>query len=158
MGNARKIAEELVALNMNILWWNRQHIEKLFNINGKNNMQDLTMRQFHVLMLVQTMNLHTVSELSNWSRISKSSMSIMVSKLKKLGYLYKEQAVDTDDGRKSYFYLTPKGLEVVNQEMERILDSVAQGFSSLGQEEKETFYQHLKELNQMLLRAGGYLA
>ena len=96
MGNARKIAEELVALNMNILWWNRQHIEKLFNINGKNNMQDLTMRQFHVLMLVQTMNLHTVSELSNWSRISKSSMSIMVSKLKKLGYLYKEQAVDTD--------------------------------------------------------------
>ena len=31
----KKIAEELIALNTNIFLWNREHIEKSFNINRK---------------------------------------------------------------------------------------------------------------------------
>ena len=38
----KKIAEELIALNTNIFLWNREHIEKSFNINGKTKEGELT--------------------------------------------------------------------------------------------------------------------
>ena len=38
----KKIAEELIALNTNIFLWNREHIEKSFNINRKTKEGELT--------------------------------------------------------------------------------------------------------------------
>ena len=49
----KKIAEELIALNTNIFLWNREHIEKSFNINGKTKEGELTVRQFHVLTFIK---------------------------------------------------------------------------------------------------------
>lgn len=49
----KKIAEELIALNTNIFLWNREHIEKSFNINGKTKEGELTIRQFHVLTFIK---------------------------------------------------------------------------------------------------------
>ena len=105
---AKQIAKQLMALNMNILCWNRAHIEKSFNINGKTKERALTIRQFHVLMFIKNANIHTLSEIAKWFSISKSSMSIMLSKLEKLGYLTRKQEADMD-GRKVFFHLTTKG-------------------------------------------------
>jgi hypothetical protein len=58
----KKIAEELIALNTNIFLWNREHIEKSFNINGKTKEGELTVRQFHVLTFIKNGGMHTVSE------------------------------------------------------------------------------------------------
>ncbi len=74
----KKIAEELIALNTNIFLWIREHIEKSFNINRKTKEGELTVRQFHVLTFIKNGAMHTVSEISNWFNISKSSMSIMI--------------------------------------------------------------------------------
>lgn len=150
----KKIAEELIALNTNIFLWNREHIEKSFNINGKTKEGELTIRQFHILTFIKNGGIHTVSEISNWFNISKSSMSIMISKLEKNGYLRKEQASDTDDGRKMYFYLTEKGMTAVTEAEERVLETVAGCFSSLDEEKQEKVYTHLQELNR-ILKAGG---
>ena len=148
------IAKELIALNTNIFLWNREHIEKSFNINGKTKEGELTVRQFHVLKFIKNGGIHTVSALSQWLNISKSSMSIMISKLEKNGYLRKEQASDTDDGRKMYFYLTEKGMASVADAEERVLETVAGCFSSLDEEKQKNFYAHLQELNR-ILKAGG---
>ena len=78
----------------------------------------------------------------------------MISKLEKNGYLRKEQASDTDDGRKMYFYLTEKGMTAVTEAEERVLETVAGCFSSLGEEKQEKVYTHLQELNR-ILKAGG---
>ena len=152
--HGKQIAKELIALNLNIFLWNREHIEKSFNINGKTNEGELTVRQFHVLTFIKNSGMHTVSEISRWLNISKSSMSIMISKLEKNGYLRKEQAADTDDGRKMYFYLTERGMKTVVRAEERVLEHVAGCFSSLDDEKQKKFYEHLQELNQ-ILKAGG---
>ncbi len=135
----KKIAKELIALNTNIFLWNREHIEKSFNINGKTKEGELTVRQFHVLTFIKNGGMHTVSEISNWLNISKSSMSIMISKLEKNGYLRKEQAPDTDDGRKMYFYLTEKGMTAVAEAEERVLETVAGCFSSWMKKNRKIF-------------------
>lgn len=150
----REIAKELIALNTNIFLWNREHIEKSFNINGKTKEGELTVQQFRILTFIKNGGMHTVSEISNWLNLSKSSMSIMISKLEKNGYLRKEQAPDTDDGRKMYFYLTQKGMTAVAEAEERVLETVAGCFSSLDEEKQENFYAHLQELNR-ILKAGG---
>lgn len=152
--HGKEIAQELIALNTNIFLWNREHIEKSFNINGKAKEGELTVRQFHVLTFIKNGGMHTVSEISNWLNISKSSMSIMISKLEKNGYLRKEQADHADDGRKMYFYLTKKGLAAIQEAEERVLEIVAACFSSLDPEKKKEFYAHLQELNR-ILKAGG---
>ena len=100
-----------MALNMNILCWNRAHIEKSFNINGKTKERALTIRQFHVLMFIKNANIHTLSEIAKWFSISKSSMSIMLSKLEKLGYLTRKQEADMD-GRKVSGTLTEASFSV----------------------------------------------
>lgn len=150
----KKIAKELITLNMNIFWWNWEHIEKSFNINGKTNEGELTIRQFHVLSFIKNSHMRTISEIARWMRISKSSMSIMISKLEKNGYLRKEQAANTDDGRKMYFYLTEKGMAAVAEAEERVLDNVADCFAALDTEKQENIYAHLQELNQ-ILKVGG---
>ena len=49
----REIAKELIALNTNIFLWNREHIEKSFNINGKTKEGELTVQQFRVLTFIK---------------------------------------------------------------------------------------------------------
>ena len=151
----KELAKSLVELNMNILRWNREHIEKSFNINGKNRCGELTMRQFHVLLLMQTTGIRTISDLSNWLNISKSSISIMVNRLRESGYLEKTQAGEGSDGRISYFRLTEKGISEVYQAEEQLIENIAGCFSTFSEEAIEKHCSHLRELNE-LVKTGGF--
>lgn len=150
---AKQIAKQLMALNMNILCWNRAHIEKSFNINGKTKEGALTIRQFHVLMFIKSANIHTLSEIAKWFSISKSSMSIMLSKLEKLGYLTRKQEADMD-GRKVFFHLTTKGKEAVAEAEEMALDTIAACFSQFDAQTQARCLAHLEEFNQMMTAGG----
>lgn len=151
----KELAKALMELNMNILRWNRGHIEKCFNINGKKRDCELTIRQFHVLFLMRSTDIRTISELSKWMNISKSSMSIMVNRLREGGYLEKVRADEDSDGRVAYFYLTEKGLSEVEKAEEQILENVAGCFSSFSEEAMKRYCAHLQELNQ-LVKTGGF--
>ncbi len=151
----KEIAKELVTLNMNIWWWNRGHMMKSFHVNGKNENGLLTMQQFHVLMFMKSTGVNTVSELCKWLHLSKSSMSIMISNLEKMGYLYKQQADDADDGRKVYLHLTQMGKETVAKAEENVLEDIASCFTSFSEEAQTKICTNLKELNKML-KAGGF--
>lgn len=150
---AKEIAKQLITLNMNILCWNRAHIEKSFNINGKTKEGALTIRQFHVLMFIKNANIHTLSEIAKWFSISKSSMSIMLSKLEKLGYLTRKQEAGMD-GRKAFFHLTTKGEEAVAEAEEMTLETIAACFSQLDAQTQARCLAHLEEFNQMITAGG----
>lgn len=150
---AKEIAKQLMALNMNILCWNRAHLEKSFNINGKTKEGALTIRQFHVLMFIKSTNIHTLSEIAKWFSTSKSSMSIMLSKLEKLGYLTRKQE-EGMDGRKAFFHLTTKGEEAVAEAEELALETVAGCFSQFDAQTQARCLAHLKEFNQMITAGG----
>ncbi len=152
----KEIAKELIALNMNIWWWNRGHMMKSFHVNGKNENGLLTIQQFHVLMFIKATGLNTISELCKWLHLSKSSMSIMISNLEKMEYLYKQQADDTDDGRKVYLYLTDIGKQALAKAEETVLENIAGCFTSFSDEAQTKICTNLKELNTML-KAGGFV-
>lgn len=151
----KELAKSLVELNMNILRWNREHIEKSFNINGKNRCGELTMRQFHVLLLMRTTGIRTISDLANWLNISKSSMSIMVNRLREGGYVEKIKTDESSDGRISYFRLTEKGISEVHQAEEQLIENIAGCFSTFSEEAIEKYCSHLRELNE-LVKTGGF--
>ncbi len=152
----KEIAKELVALNMNIWWWNRGHMMKSFHVNGKNENGLLTMQQFHVLMFIKSTGVNTISELCKWLHLSKSSMSIMISNLEKMEYLYKQQADDTDDDRKVYLHLTDIGKQTVAKAEQKVLEDIAGCFASFSEEAQTKICTNLKELNTML-KAGGFV-
>lgn len=150
---AKEIAKQLIALNMNILCWNRAHLEKSFNVNGKTKEGALTIRQFHVLMFIKGAQIHTLSEIAKWFSTSKSSMSIMLSKLEKLGYLTRKQEAGMD-GRKAFFHLTQKGEEAVAEAEENVLETIAACFSQLDAQTQARCLAHLEEFNQMITAGG----
>ncbi len=152
----KEIAKELVALNMNICWWSRGHMMKSFHVNGKNENGLLTIQQFHVLMFIKSTGINTISELCKWLHLSKSGMSIMISNLEKMEYLYKQQADDTDDGRKVYLHLTDIGKQAVENAEQKVLADIAGCFASFSEEAQTKICTNLKELNTML-KAGGFV-
>lgn len=150
---AKEIAKQLMALNMNILCWNRAHLEKSFNINGKTKEGALTIRQFHVLMFIKSTDIHTLSQIATWFSTSKSSMSIMLSKLEKLGYLTRKQEAGMD-GRKAFFHLTTKGEAAVAEAEEFTLETIAACFSHFDAQTQARCLAHLEEFNQMMTAGG----
>lgn len=155
MGKHKELVQEFIALSIQMITWNRAHLEKTFNVNGKSNEDALTVRQFHVMIYIHKTGVQTVSKLASTFGISKSSMSIMLTKLEKIGYLYKEHAEEKEDGRKVYFRLTEKGTIALKEAEEQILQNIEVCFSDFDDAQSERFYTLLQELQEMLKIAGG---
>ncbi len=155
MINQRALVNEFISLTMHMIAWNRTKLEKTCNVNGRSNEGALTIRQFHVMMYIHRTKAQTVSMIAAWFGISKSSMSIMLTKLEKLGYLYKEHTEDREDGRKVYFRLTDAGKMVLQKTEEQILENIEMCFSVFDAKQSERFYTLLQELHTMLKIAGG---
>lgn len=154
MGKHKELVQEFIALSIQMITWNRAHLEKTFNVNGKSNEDALTIRQFHVMVYIHKTGVQTVSKLASTFGISKSSMSIMLTKLEKIGYLHKEHA-GKEDGRKVYFRLTEKGTTALKEAEEQILQNIEICFSDFDAEQSERFYILLQEFQAMLKIAGG---
>lgn len=155
MGKHKQLVQEFIALSIQMITWNRAHLEKTFNVNGKSNEDALTVRQFHVMVYIHKKEVQTVSKLASIFGISKSSMSIMLTKLEKIGYLHKEHAEEKEDGRKVYFRLTEKGTIALKKAEEQILQNIEVCFSDFDDAQSERFYTLLQELQEMLKIAGG---
>ncbi len=96
-------------LNFQILWgqWNKSVVNQVFNINGKGN-SNLTLQQFIILMLVHRVDIKSVSQMACLLNLSKSSLSLTLSKMEKEGLLQKMPPPKGDDGRKVYLCVTQK--------------------------------------------------
>lgn len=120
---SRELAEKLVAFNIRLGHWKAQVYDKEFNINGKGkNKPELTSRQFGILFLIYHYKLNTVSQLVEEINISKSSVSLTVTKLTEEGYLRKKAPKKGEDGRKVYIEITPKGKKSLEKLTETIVD------------------------------------
>ena len=105
--SAQILAKKL--LDFQIQWgqWNKNMVGQVFNVNGKNNIY-LTFQQFIILMLVHKMDINTVSQMANLLNLSKSSLSLTLSKMEQENLLKKIPAPKGDDGRKVYLCITDR--------------------------------------------------
>lgn len=130
------LARQMMEFNLKMAQWNKSYFYKNFNINGKGN-SPITLRQFHLLLMLHELKVDTLSQLADFFQLSKSSLSLTISKLVKEGYIRKEHPDSTDDGRKMYFYATPKGIEALEYVKNQIVETLSSYYEQLDEEKKE---------------------
>lgn len=147
---AKELAKKIMDFNLNFAMWSKNHFENNFNINGKSK-YSLTMRQYHLLMIIHSLNNCTISEIETLLSISKSSLSLTITKLAKEGYLRKECHRWKGDGRKVYLFVSNKGLEALEESSERILHIFVAFYDSLSQEKQDDLRTGIEKLSNVFL-------
>ena len=85
---SQQLAKKMLDLQIQWGQWNKNMINQVFNINGKSNI-DLTLQQFIILMMVHKMDIKSVSQMACLLNLSKSSLSLTLSKMEKENLLQK---------------------------------------------------------------------
>jgi homoprotocatechuate degradation regulator HpaR len=106
---------------------------------------DLTEQQWRVMRVLDTKGEIDFTTLSRESCILSPSLTGIISRLEKLGYVAKRKCAH--DGRKSYIDLTPKALSLVEQ----LRPQIEAQYASLKQSIGEDKYQQLSALLNELI-------
>ncbi|MGN0135363.1 MarR family transcriptional regulator [Anaerotignum sp.] len=151
----RDIAVNMVRLVSDMACWSKEYTTKE-KVAKRVEELGITHHQTEILrFLYNNPELDTVSAISSQLHISKGSLSLMLSKLQKAGFVQKKAAKGGDDGRKVYVSLTEKGKEAVEETMDLLIENIAIGFDKMDEEKRTLFYTKVKELIE-LFNAGGW--
>lgn len=138
-------------LDFQIQWgqWNKNMINQVFNINGKSNI-NLTLQQFIILMLVHKMDITSVSQMAYLLNLSKSSLSLTLSKMEKENLLQKIPAPKGEDGRRVYLCVTQKGISALEEREQKTLQFFVDYCDSLSQQQREDLQMGIEKLSHVL--------
>ena len=150
--SGKRIAELAINLHINLIHWNKLHMDEVFSIKGEEG--KLTLQQFNLLMHINDFGINTVSEIASAMCISKSTASLGITKLVKRGYLMKQAPAKDDDGRKIYFHLTDKGTKVLKTTENTLMEMASSYFDSFDDEKKLALATHLYKINQLISTGG----
>lgn len=116
----------------------------------------LTKHQMELLgFLYGNPETNTVSRIASELLISKGSLSLMLTKLEKQGFVEKTAPDGNDDGRKVYISLTENGRKAIENMMEVLLKKGGHVFDAMSQEKRLLFYRKLEEL-KAIFNLGGW--
>lgn len=124
-------------------------INQVFNINGKSNI-NLTLQQFIILMLVHKMDITSVSQMAYLLNLSKSSLSLTLSKMEKENLLQKIPAPKGEDGRRVYLCVTQKGISALEEREQKTLQFFVDYCDSLSQQQREDLQMGIEKLSHVL--------
>lgn len=99
----------------------------------------ISQRQFEILGALVHLEINTISELAKFMHLSKSTLSILMSKLQKNGYVYKELPGNTGDGRRVYFKVTENGKRILDEKSKIYMEELQFCYNVLSNEQKENF-------------------
>jgi len=105
---------------------------------GKKNCS-LTKAQFNLLQLIHSLEKTTVSTLVAATGISKSSISLTLTKMENDGFVKRVPADENDDKRKVYIVLTEKGRERFAGAAENFICKISSFYNNLNEEDKVLF-------------------
>lgn len=97
----------------------------------------VTEKQFKVLVSIYKLKLNTVTKLEKFFYTSGSSISIIVQRLEKSGFLYKDPNSCEEDRRITYLELTEKGVNVLIQLYNTLCSKIETACLQKSSEEKE---------------------
>ena len=146
--NATDLAMGLLNFNLQLGCWFAGNLRNHFNINGKGNIE-ISMRQFQILMALQHHNVDNISGLENIFNISKSSLSLTISKMENTGLLYKEHYPEDKDRRTVHLRLTSKGEEITKKFFEAICISFTDFYGTLDDAQRENMKIGIEKLSKV---------
>lgn len=106
---------------------------------------NLTHQQIIVIKLIAHNNEMTISELCREMSLAKGTVSGIVSRLEKCGYL--EKTKNKDDKRNTYIRFSPQGMEFAQKFRVSIQESFDKIFKDCTQEEMDEFIKSLKNIS-----------
>lgn len=121
---------------------------KVVNDERNNSEKILTERQFHSLVSIRR---HKKIELKNLSKdlyVSTSSLCILLNKLVKQGYVYREE--DSKDRRNTFYGITEKGEKIIQEEIDKFLSVISAKIDKLDQEQKEKLFDYMVNSKEIL--------
>ncbi len=110
--------------------------------------KEISDRQFAILCILAYSKKNTVSELAKLMQISKSTISIIMSKMLKKGYLIKTYPNECDDKRRIYFSISKKGECLLKDIQKKNFDESKYIFSLMNEYQKSCMlnaWQHLAD-------------
>lgn len=127
-----KLINDLLSFNMRLGCIMRNK----FNVNGKGQFE-ISIRQFQILLALRLNSIDSISGLEQLFNISKSSLSLTISKMEKSGFIHKEQLPDDKDKRTVHLKITSKGEEITKKFDEIICQSFTDFYKTLNEKQKE---------------------
>ncbi|WP_058484880.1 MarR family winged helix-turn-helix transcriptional regulator [Defluviitalea phaphyphila] len=140
--------EQFLKFIFNLTKWLHKNYFKEFNINGNKN-HCISDRQFTILVFVHRLKMCTISDLQKELNVSNSSLSIVVSKLVKGGYLKRSYDIEDKDRRKVYLSLTDKGKDILIKFYNRLNTIFDDFYNNLNENKKQDFKEGIKKLNNV---------
>lgn len=130
--NIPELINDLLTFNMRLGCIMRNK----FNVNGKGQFE-ISMRQFQILLALRLNSIDSISGLEQIFKISKSSLSLTISKMEKSGFIRKEQHPDDKDKRIVHLKITSKGEEITKKFDEILYESFTDFYKTLNEKQKE---------------------
>lgn len=139
----KNLARELIQLML--------VLEKSARTYCKELKEDLhfTEKQFRLVMLLNSRGKIKLKELSQMADISNSSICIMLNKMVDDGLV--ERETDTVDRRDTYYYLTDKGINVIEVEKEKRINKINLLIDSkLDEQDKEELLKSIVDMRTIV--------
>lgn len=144
------IAKDMYSLYEKIRQYKHKNMQQLFKVNASSKKQ-ISERQFLILLCIYHYNINTLTEIARVLNLSTGSLSIIVRKLVKSGYLTKKYPDETgSDKRKVYFHITEEGNEVLHELTEDFLNSTRIFIKNLTPEQLHSFVKGYSALSLLV--------
>lgn len=108
----------------------------------------LTKKQFFALTEIQK---HEQIELKNLSKVlyvSTSSLCILLNKLVEQDYVYRRE--DAKDRRNTFYGITEKGQDIINQEIEKFMDIISNKLNNIDKGKREILHRNLEKTEEII--------
>lgn len=138
-----RLAEKFVLITEVMQIYRNKYVRNAKYSNLKKEISD---RQFVTLCILAYSKKNTISELSKFMHISKSTLSIIMSKMIKKGYLIKTYPAEYDDKRKIYFSLSEEGKKLLEYAQKCDFDEAKFIFSMMNDYQKECILKACERL------------
>ena len=137
-------AEKMLLLFDMVMKYKSRYVKDDNTFNLKDGISE---RQVKILIVLALNKKNTVSEMAGIMNISKSTLSIVLSRLIKKGLVIKEAPEDIDDKRKMYFKITEEGLKQIKELSVTAAERFKKIYSSFSDERKKNASEGIKKLS-----------
>lgn len=111
---------------------------------------DLSEGQPKILYILLKQDGYTQKELARLCRVRPSTLAVMLEKMEKKKYIYKEKVIVSGGKRAYQVYLTEEG-RVIAQKVEQLTDELdRECLKGLSEQEQDSLYQAMKKITKNL--------